>query len=38
MYPEPEKRALLNETLEFPFWGQYICVDLHQEIENKKRI
>ena len=30
-------RVLLNETLEFHFWGFYIFVDLHLEIENKNR-
>ena len=31
------KIVSLNEITEFPFWGIYICVDLHQEVENKER-
>ena len=31
------KRVSLNKTLEFPFWGGYIFVDLHQEVENKEK-
>ena len=26
------KRLSFKETTEFPFWGVYICVDLHQEV------
>ena len=32
------KRVSVNETPEFRFWGLNICVDLHQELENKERI
>ena len=32
------KRVALNETLEFPFWGLNICVDLDKSDSEKWRI
>ena len=31
------KKVSLNDTTEFSFWGNYIFVDLHKEVDIKKR-